>query len=88
MSLKINTHPKFSEKFQEVDNWPKYRKFVNEKSDQYVTKYVKARDNMKSTEVYEHNVWELAHAPEHVRQDNLDQGLRMMVMKENPVAHY
>ena len=29
MSLKINTHPKFSEKFQEVDNLRKYHDFCN-----------------------------------------------------------
>ena len=88
MTLKINTHPKFSEKYQEVDNLRKYKKFVNEKSDSYVTGVMKARDNMKHTEVLEANVWELAHAPEHIRQGTLDHALRMMVMKENPVAHY
>ena len=43
---------------------------------------------MKSTVVYEQNVFELAHAPSHVRQDTLDQSDRMMMMKLDPLKHY
>ena len=66
--IRINTHPKLSDKYKEIDTKKEYRDFVCKRQDDYIISVKKQRDHMSSTTEYANNVWELAHAPEHVRR--------------------